>query len=55
MMRVIHQPYLLALQAYEGDDNEVLLGLRVYTKSDARVNITGQLRHGKLISGKRQR
>ncbi|KAF8512331.1 hypothetical protein JB92DRAFT_2928993 [Gautieria morchelliformis] len=41
--------------SYEGDDNAVLLGLRVYTKSDARVNISGQLRHGKLISWKRQK
>ena len=30
----------------------VLLGLRVYTKSDAKVNIGGPLRHGRLLSGK---
>ncbi|KIJ30715.1 hypothetical protein M422DRAFT_186752 [Sphaerobolus stellatus SS14] len=32
------------------DDDTVLLGLRVYTKKRGKVNISGQLRHGKLIS-----
>ena len=41
------------LQKPEGDDDEVLLGLRIYTKEDAPVNISGQLRHGQLISWKK--
>ena len=40
------------MQLVEGDDDTLLLGLRVYTKSDAKVNISGQLRHGRLISWK---
>ncbi|KAF8516230.1 cysteine proteinase [Gautieria morchelliformis] len=35
-----------------GDDDKVLVGLRVYTKSHAPVTISGQLRHGKLLSWK---
>ncbi|KAF8589545.1 cysteine proteinase [Ramaria rubella] len=41
--------------AFDGDDDTVLLGLRVYTKSDSRVDISGQLRHGKLVSWKKQK
>ncbi|GJJ11681.1 hypothetical protein Clacol_005917 [Clathrus columnatus] len=38
---------------YQGqEDNTILLGLRVYTKRHVKVNISGQLRHGKIISWK---
>lgn len=42
------------LKESEGDDDDVLLGLRIYTKNEAQVNITGQLRHGKHISVKKK-
>ena len=41
-----------SLQESGNDDDKVLVGLRVYTKSDAPVTISGQLRHGKLLSWK---
>ncbi|KAF8524391.1 hypothetical protein BU17DRAFT_85000 [Hysterangium stoloniferum] len=34
----------------ESNNNNVLLGLRVFTKSHAKVNISGQLRHGNMLS-----
>lgn len=37
-----------------GEDNTLLLGLRVYTKRHVKVNISGQLRHGKIISWKKK-
>lgn len=36
----------------EDDTDSVLLGLRVYTKRDAPVSISGQLRHGHLVHWK---
>ncbi|KAF8521601.1 cysteine proteinase [Hysterangium stoloniferum] len=39
----------------EGEDNTLLMGLRVYTKTGAKVNISGQLRHGRLISWRKQK
>ncbi|KIJ56184.1 hypothetical protein M422DRAFT_219353 [Sphaerobolus stellatus SS14] len=35
-----------------GDDDNVLLGLRIYTQRGAKVNISGQLRHGRLLTWK---
>ncbi|KAF8499476.1 cysteine proteinase [Hysterangium stoloniferum] len=40
---------------YPGENNTLLMGLRVYTKTGAKVNISGQLRHGKLISWRKQK
>jgi hypothetical protein len=45
---------LFVWQGVAGDDDDVLLGLRVYTKAESRVSISGQLRHGGLISWKKK-
>ncbi|CAE6493790.1 unnamed protein product [Rhizoctonia solani] len=41
-------------QLKEGDDNSITLGLRIYTEGESVVTITGQLRHGNIISWKRK-
>lgn len=33
-----------------GDDDDVVLGLRVYTHRDAPATIAGQLRHGRVVT-----
>ncbi|KAG8708426.1 hypothetical protein FRC11_006491, partial [Ceratobasidium sp. 423] len=40
-------------QLKEGEDNTVTLGLRIYTKGESVVTISGQLRHGNILSWKR--
>ncbi|CAE6493781.1 unnamed protein product [Rhizoctonia solani] len=41
-------------QLKEGEDNSVTLGLRIYTKGESVVTISGQLRHGNILSWKRK-
>ncbi|KAJ1304224.1 hypothetical protein OPQ81_008621 [Rhizoctonia solani] len=41
-------------QLKEGEDNSVTLGLRIYTKGGSVVTISGQLRHGNILSWKRK-
>ncbi|KAH7322212.1 hypothetical protein B0J17DRAFT_683969 [Rhizoctonia solani] len=41
-------------QLKEGEDNSITLGLRIYTKGDSVVTISGQLRHGNILSWKKK-
>ncbi|CAE6382108.1 unnamed protein product [Rhizoctonia solani] len=41
-------------QLKEGEDDSVILGLRIYIKGESVVTIGGQLRHGSIISWKRK-
>ena len=41
------------VQALVDDADSVLLGLRIYTKQDAPVKISGQLRRGQLMRWKK--
>ncbi|KAF8597839.1 cysteine proteinase [Ceratobasidium sp. AG-I] len=38
----------------EGEDNSLVLGLRVYTKGDSAATVSGQLRHGKVVKWKKK-
>ena len=42
------------MQLVEGDDNMLLLGLHVDTKSDAKVNISGQLRQAYILESMKE-
>jgi hypothetical protein len=44
----------MSTQLKEGEDDSVILGLRIYTKGESVVTIGGQLRHGSIISWKRK-
>ncbi|CAE6428735.1 unnamed protein product [Rhizoctonia solani] len=41
-------------QLKEGEDNSITLGLRIYTKGESVVTISGQLRHGNILSWKKK-
>ncbi|CAE6461055.1 hypothetical protein ACGC1H_003099 [Rhizoctonia solani] len=41
-------------QLKEGEDNSITLGLRIYTKGGSAVTISGQLRHGNILSWKKK-
>lgn len=38
-----------------GDDDDVVLGLRVYTHRDAPATIAGQLRHGRVVTWSKEK
>ncbi|KAG9088778.1 hypothetical protein FRC07_012473 [Ceratobasidium sp. 392] len=38
----------------EGEDNSIVVGLRVYTKGDSAATVAGQLRHGKVVAWKKK-
>jgi len=56
MLKIEHPSDYESVEAMpmEDEPDSVLVGLRVYTKSDAPVKIAGQLRQGKLMRWKKK-